>query len=341
LSIVRRAVVILAIIAPATLFAQQRFQFAQYQQVAVLFNPAFAGIEDFVDLKVAYRNRWAGIEGSPTSALVMANMAFKISPNNRFKRRGIRLVDPEDYHQLETSEEFQWRKAHRQGFSLWVNQNENLNVSDLGGFLAYSYHLPISDYIVWSIGSSVGVSNSKLDATNLTVTDPTNDFTFQAFLADGGATTDVAINLGTVLYANNWYVGYAANRVVVANLSNVNNYGQEGNEMVHNFMLGGTYRAKFVYLVVPGIMVEYTQNLPISYTLSLRMRFEDAIWGGLAYRIDDAVSISVGLYATPALAINYAFEYSLSQITGLNASTHEIVLGFKLHNRNFSRAFMW
>jgi hypothetical protein len=76
--------------------------------------------------------------------------------------------------------------------------------------------------------------------------------------------------------------------------------------------------------------------------VSLRARYEDAIWGGLAYRHEDGVNLSLGLFLTQNIALNYAFEYSLSEISGLNnASTHELILGIKLNNKNFSRAYLW
>ena len=178
-------------------YAQQHFQFSQYQQIPLFYNPAFSGIEDFVDVKIGYRRRWAGFDDSPSSAFAMANFSFKMSTNHKYKRRGIRLVEPEAFHRLETDEEFQYRKARRNGFGVGLLQNDNTNVKDLGGFVSYAYHLPITDYIIWSLGTSVAVNNKRLDPSGLTVTDPANDITYQGYITDGGATTDLNINLGS------------------------------------------------------------------------------------------------------------------------------------------------
>ena len=338
---VRKYIAIILIFSATQAFTQKQFQFAQYQQTAPLFNPAFSGIEDFVDLKFGYRNRWVGLENSPVAAFFMTNLAFRISAGNKYKRRGIRLVEPEAYHKLETSEEFQWRKAHRQGFGAWIQQNTNTDVSEIGGFLSYAYHLPVSDYIIWSVGASAGVINTRLNVDNLTVSDPDNDSAYQNYLRDGGASTDAIINLGTVVYSRDWYVGYASRQVAVSNISNVNKFGSEDNSMTHNFMIGITYKPKYGFLVIPGAMVEYNTNLPLSYLLNIRVSYEDAIWGGVGYRNDDAVNLSFGIYLTPMIAFNYTFEYSLSELSGLNSSTHEIILAVKLNNKNFSRAYMW
>jgi len=100
-------------------------------------------------------------------------------------------------------------------------------------------------------------------------------------------------------------------------------------------------KPKYAYQLVPSAMVEYTKNNPLTYTLSLRLRYEDAIWGGRAYRSDDAASISIGMYLTSNIAFNYAFEYPTSAITGLSSSTHEIIFAIKLNNKNYSRAYVW
>ena len=142
---------------------QYKIQFAQYQQTAIAYNPAFTGIEDFIDIKVGYRNRWGGLDNGPNSSLLTANVAVKIFENNKYRRRGVRLVEPEAFQRLETSNEFQYRKSRRQGFGVWISQNNVGAVKELGGFLTYAYHLPISDYLIWSVGTSLGIGNSKID----------------------------------------------------------------------------------------------------------------------------------------------------------------------------------
>jgi type IX secretion system PorP/SprF family membrane protein len=328
----------------APVIGQYKFQYAQYQQSALIYNPAFSGIEDFVDIKVGYRNRWAGLDQSPSSAMFLVNAAVQLHETNKYKRRGVRLVEPEAYQRLESSNEFQYRKSKRQGFGVWIVQNDNVSVSEIGGFLSYAYHLPISDFIVWSLGTSMGAVNGKVDASNLTVFNPDNDQTYQDYLLNGESSTSFVINMGSVIYSKNWYLGYAVNNLVSTNFSavKVTNPLTEDYEMQHNVMLGFTDKRKYGVLIMPSALIEYAPNAPVSYTFSLRARYEDAIWGGLAYRYGDAVNLSVGLYLTNNIALNYAFEYSLSEISGLNTSaTHELILAFKLNNKNFSRAYMW
>lgn len=340
----RLAVILFFAVITFPSMGQYKFQFAQYQQTALAYNPGFTGIEDFIDIKIGYRNRWAGLDNSPTTSLLTTNLAVKIFENNKYRRRGVRLVEPEAFQRLETSNEFQYRKSRRQGFGAWVMQNDAGAVKELGGFLTYAYHLPISDYIIWSVGTSIGVANSKIDGSNLTVTDPDNDAIYQAYLNGNESSTNAVINLGTVLYAKNWYVSYAANNLVNSSISSVvvENPFTENYNIQHNVMVAFEDNPKYGLKLMPSALIEYASNAPIGFTIGLRARYEDAIWGGLAYRHDDAVNLSLGFYLTSNISLNYAFEYSISEISGLNtASSHELILGFKLNNKNFSRAYMW
>jgi len=333
---------ILIFVASFSGFAQQSFQFAQYQQTALFYNPAFSGIEDFIDVKVGFRKKWAGLDSSPTSGFVTGNFAFEMSEGHKYKRRGVRLVEPEAYHKLESGEEFQYRKSHRNGVGLGLIQNENGNIKETAGFLSYAYHIPISDYIVWSVGASGTIENRTLNTDGLTVTDPTNDPTYQGYLSEGGDRTEAVINLGTVLYAKRWYVGYSVNRATTAKISNTNKFDKIGREMTHNFMIGiTTNKPRYSFQLMPGALIEYSNNLPLTWTINLRLKYEDAIWGGIAYRSNDAAHLSVGMYLTSNIAFSYAFEYPLSEFDGLSVTTHEIIIAIKLNNKNYSRSFLW
>src|SRR5215831_18217722 len=45
--------------------AQQRPQYTQYILNNYVLNPALTGIENYTDLKLSYRDQWAGLNGSP------------------------------------------------------------------------------------------------------------------------------------------------------------------------------------------------------------------------------------------------------------------------------------
>ena len=47
--------------------AQQKPVYTQYILNNYIINPAITGIENYTDVKISYRNQWAGIEGAPVT----------------------------------------------------------------------------------------------------------------------------------------------------------------------------------------------------------------------------------------------------------------------------------
>src|SRR5688572_31447484 len=59
--------------------AQQRPYYTQYVLNPFISNPALAGIENYWDIKVSYRNQWTGISGAPATLYATAHGPFKIT----------------------------------------------------------------------------------------------------------------------------------------------------------------------------------------------------------------------------------------------------------------------
>ena len=119
---------ILTGIKPNNAVAQIDYRFSQFQQNPLPVNPAFSGIEDFVDIKLGYRAQWAGFDNAPTSMFLSGNLAFRISPGSSFKDRGIRIFEANAYNEKESANEFGYRKGNRSGVGFYVLQNQD------GGF---------------------------------------------------------------------------------------------------------------------------------------------------------------------------------------------------------------
>ncbi len=53
--------------------AQQQPYYTQYILNNFILNPALAGIQNYWDLKVSYRNQWVGLQGGPTTLYLTVN----------------------------------------------------------------------------------------------------------------------------------------------------------------------------------------------------------------------------------------------------------------------------
>ena len=327
---------------PRNSLAQFDFSYGQYQQNPISVNPAFAGIEDFVDVKLGYRKQWVGIDNSPSHAFISANMALKISENNDFKHRGVRLFEAEAYNELEKPDNFGYRKGNRHGVAVNLMENSDGGFQNFSAYINYAYQLRITRQLIWSIGAGFGYEFNQFDPSGISVLNPTNDITYQNYLLGKNQKNSVNLNLGTIVYHQDFYLGYAAKNVVSSVISGDNkDFNDQINKLNQTVVFGYNYKYKYGVTITPGLLVGFTPDNPVQVLVSLRANWHDKFWGGLQYTYLGEAAISLGFYITPNFGLNYAYAYPTTQLGRSTSGSHEVVLAFKLKNRNYSRAYIY
>lgn len=323
--------------------AQIDYRFNQFMQNPLPVNPAFSGIEDFIDLKLGYRMQWVGFEGAPTNMFISGNFALKISPGNNFKDRGVRIFESNAYNEKETNDEFGYRKGKRHGISFFGLQNTDGGFTNLGGYINYAYHIRITNQLVWSVAAGVGYEFNEFDLNGISVLNPLNDIVYQSYLNDpDNRKSNININLGTVIYHREFFLGYSALNVASVNISGSNSfYNEQVTGLTQTVQVGYRYRWRYGYLITPSILLKIRPENPMEIIALVRARIHDKIWAGIQYTYLGSVGISVGTYITPNIGFNYAYEFPTSQINRASSGSHEFILAFKLKNKNYSRAYLW
>jgi type IX secretion system PorP/SprF family membrane protein len=327
---------------PNTSKAQIDYRFSQFQQNPLPVNPAFAGIDDFVDLKIGYRAQWVGFDNAPTGMFLSSNMAFKISPGSNFKDQGIRIFEANAFNEKESSDEFGYRKGNRSGLGFYMLQNKDGGFNNLAIFANYAYHLKITNQLVWSVGVGFGYEYNKFDPTDISVLNPTNDPTYQSYLQGENTKSNININVGTVIYHKQFFLGYSVINAGSFNVSGENTfYNSQVTPLTHTSQIGFRYKWKYGYLITPSLLVRIRPENPAEIIATLRARIQDKIWAGIQYTYLGAVGLSVGGYITPNIGFNYAYDFPTSQLNRATAGSHEIIMAIKLKNKNYSRAYLW
>jgi len=323
-------------------YAQIDYRFIQFQQNPLPVNPAYSGIEDFVDLKLGYRVQWAGFENSPTNLYFSGNMAFRISPSNDYKHKGIRLFEPNAFNELENDNEFGYRKGKRHGIGFYILQNSDAAFTNFAGYVTYAYHLRITNQLIWSVGAAVGYENNKFDPSGISVLNPTNDATYLAYLNGANRKSQININVGTIIYHRQFFLGYSATNAASFNITGNNDfYNNQVENLTHVAHFGFRYKWKYGVWVTPSLLIIKNKETPIEAVGSLRIRYQDVAWAGIHYSYLGAVGLSAGTYLSKNIAFNYAYEFPATQLHRVTSGSHEVVLAFKLNNRNYSRAYLW
>ena len=114
--------------------AQQIYQLSQYLQNLYVLNSATAGLHDFTEVNLSYRNQWIGITNSPTTYYVSVNTPIgkriEINPQSS----SVRISSPTAYNSVT-------RKSYH-AIGGYVLQDASGASAQQIASLSYTFHLP-------------------------------------------------------------------------------------------------------------------------------------------------------------------------------------------------------
>lgn len=280
--------------------AQQDYQFTHYMFDNLSFNPGYAGITNSICATVIGRQQWAGFDGSPTTGLLNVHMPVKML------RGGVGLTYLND--QL--------------GF-------EKNNIARL----SYSYHLGGIGPGILGIGISGGIVQKRIGANWVTPdgTPASNDPTINT----GGVAGNISdiselvadFNLGAFYYAPNMYFGLSATHIGQAEMQNLNI------QNVHHYWLTAGYTHSFnpELQLRPNILVK-SDVASTQIDLNANVLYKNKVWGGLTYRLGDAIAPMIGYQhqfsPTATLRAGYSYGITTSQIKKYSSGTHDFMINF-------------
>jgi len=296
-------IVFIALFGCLTTTAQQLPQFTQYQFNTVTINPAYAGSRGVLNLTGVHRSQWVGLEGAPET------QTFSIHSPLRNEKIGLGLSFVNDHLGFEN---FSYIYGD---FSYTINTGENTKLA---------------------FGIKAGFTLFNLDPEFLLDPFVTDDPFFNNF------SNRLVPNVGVGFYwhTNRWYIGLSAPRLLSNDLNRTrNNIDAEfvALERVNYFLTGGyvfdistTSDIKFK----PSFLVAATNGAPASFDLSGNFLFNEKLWLGAAYRINEqtqAIGGIVDFQISKQIRIGYAYEYPLnSDIGGFQDGSHEVLLIFEV-----------
>ena len=183
------------------------------------------------------------------------------------------------------------------GLGLSLIKDKNGQFENIGLRLGYAYKLNLPTGRL-GIGFQLGfLQQSLVDAQFRPIQE--GDPIIEALVKDPLMNFD--LNFGLFYKANNWYAGLAATQL----LTNVRISGNENlmNLARHIYMHGGyIYAVPFdpAWSIEPNFMLKTDLSI-VQLDLLLIARYNNILWGGLHYRLDDAVSVVFG--AKPSMMI--------------------------------------
>lgn len=274
--------------------AQQERMFSQYMFNGLFLNPAYAGTHKYWQTTGIFRAQWLGIDGAPRTSMIGADGNFK-----NLKDMGVGLIISHDK----------------------IGVTEQMEV--MGN---YAYHVKLGPGNL-SLGLRGGVSSYRAPLTQLTVWDKTD----VAFSSDINRVILPRFGFGGFYYTNRWYVGLAIPTLITYEKGtkfSMNNKNF-GSQYRHYFVNGGyIFDVNKDWKIKPSFLLKYVDAAPPEVDVNFSMLFREKIWFAASYRSGDALVFLTEYQANHRLRIGYAYDITISKLSGYSNGSHEIMIGY-------------
>jgi type IX secretion system PorP/SprF family membrane protein len=319
---------------PLITYSQYVPNSAQNFHYASLYNPAFTGIENFLDLKVGYRYQWGGFKDNSPQ---MGNLSvtFRIKQPLDLKQNGLRPSRPD------VAKTVPWfrRTAHGLGFNGFSEMYGPMLRT--GGGIHYGLHMPMSEKISLSLGVGGMIENNRIDENKLYwgSNPQTPDPVYEKVMAGGANATEVWTRAGFLVYSDKFYVGgtyYPYNTTLkTSDIAFNTPYYQAG------FQAGVALPLNEDFEVRPTVWALMQSSGAWSIDYNAKFYMEDKVWFGLTYRDVSSGAVSGGFNVSEAFSASYSFEFPLGKLRTFSGSTHELVMAFRLKNFRHVNQRVW
>ncbi len=312
---------------------QQKPQYNQYVINNYLLNPAIAGIEEYVDVRIGARQQFTGVDGAPSTQYVSAHMPLGYTSYGHNDRN---VQQAPSFSSLRNNPMIKPKPHH--GIGLMVVHDEIGAFSRTEASFAYAYHLLLSKEIKLAAGASAGIIQESVSASKLEFFDPADptDVDWNAVKPN--------LNMGLWLYSSNFYVGVSGAQLF-ANDVHFDDTIDDRNHQSRHYFVTGAYKFELTdrLSLIPSVMAMWVQPLPGSIDFNLRGVYDNRFWVGGSYRENGSFAALAGVNLSSTFDVGYSYDTGMSGQNGVNSGSHEVVVGIRLLNKRkvFCPSNLW
>jgi type IX secretion system PorP/SprF family membrane protein len=273
---------------------QQMPQYSQRPFHQFSLNPALAGINTCVDMRMLYRQQWIGIPQAPSGGFFTLSARLK-SKNNKFMAA---------YHGIGF-------KFERDALGPFAHNRLQL---------AYALHLPLKRDLTLSLGAYAGIDNMTFDPTRVSSIDPDPAVQTSAYSFLGPDAT-----FGAWLTGKNYFVGMTLQNLIPLDYA----IGIEASKRFH-FYLNGGMRIKLNdqgLSLLPVLMMRIPPKGPMGIDIHAMMDFKNTLTFGVGYRRQESVLFLARFKFLGYFTLGYSFDLITNRLKGNIGHTHEISIG--------------
>ncbi|WP_321347619.1 type IX secretion system membrane protein PorP/SprF [uncultured Draconibacterium sp.] len=304
----RKAVSFFIIIMSVTLvtYGQQDPQYTNNMFYKLGVNPGYAGAEDAISGILLNRYQWSGFEGAPKTLVFSVDAAV-----NAFGAPGGVGVNV-------ISDEWGFYK------NTWVNFNYSYKVTTAFGTLGLGISPGIYNFNIspeWDVPQGEMYTPAESDPS--VPNEEASQITFD-------------VGFGAYLYTNKYYAGFSVTHI---NQGEVMYDDVAVDFLTRHYYLTGGYNIKLsdpLFEVQPSFLLK-SDMASWQLDLNANVVYNDKFWGGISYRVQDAVALLMGMELFNGMRIGYSFDLVTSAIKRNGFASNEFFVSYSIdleRNRN-------
>jgi len=266
-----------------------------------VISPTYAGIGDYIKVRVNGLTQWVGIKDAPDTQSLAAD----------------------------------GRVGNRSGVGMILYNDSNGETKQRGARLSFAHHLTLDRYEdeFLSFGLSYNFNQFRIDIENFDSPDPS--------VTDDRSTTNHNFDVGVLYRKDKFYASLNASNLLDKDLTKFNPISEPNELRNYYLYTGYRFsKKKSDFEIEPSVFFQWFESDGRSVTdLNAKFRwydFEDYYYAGVTYRfLNDQVGSP--LYIAPLVGLkksNFYFGYSyqiiLNEILGFSTGTHVITIGVDL-----------
>jgi len=276
-------------------FGQQEIQFTQFMNNKLYYNPGVAGSSGAICINAVHRTQWAGFENAPSTQNINAEIPIQ---------------------------------AILGAISVNITNDKIGYFQDIKFGLGYAYQMNLANGTL-GLGLSIDFINKGLSDGSWITPDNPSDAALGKF---GSTSMTPELNFGAYFQSPTFYAGISSREILSANAELDNNFGSVTSiKLERSYFIMGGYNWNIPntpIVLTPALMAKTDLKGPMQLDINASALYNNKIWGGVTYRLQDAIAIMAGYYIMPDLRVSYSYDITTSALRTASSGSHEIMLNY-------------
>jgi type IX secretion system PorP/SprF family membrane protein len=213
----------------------------------------------------------------------------------------------------------------RGGIGIGIAQDKEAFTKNMLVKLGYAYHLNIGNAKI-GIGLNANFNNKTIDVQKLNPVEE-SDPVLMGLSADGVMISDMSV--GIFLQKPRYYLAFASTQILETVKTPATSDGVAFYQNRRHYYLTSGYDLTLAafqgYVFTPSLFLKSDGNI-LQADINLMAKYNNKVWGGLTYRINDAVALMVGV-AYKDIEIGYSYDIPTSKVAA--TGSHEIMARYR------------